>query len=563
MPPAADDPRLLRHATKLAAQRVATGSWRFATRLSSTARILPLRAAAWWSATCQSGLLAVASLRALRRYLGRHGREAPPREAVAAGQQPSSSPSASRAATWPPPFGLWGLLAASSWLLTSRPALAKEESFYDILGVDKNASEQDIKKAYKRAALKNHPDKAPEGQKEKYEERFKQVSRAYEILSDAEKRRIYDMRGEKAFDGNDAAGGPGMAGGFPGGAGFSDPFDMFRSMFGGGDFFGGRRRTPDVGYSLSVSLEEIYSGCHKDIRYEQDQVCRSCRGRGATRFDVCGYCRGSGVTVTTRQIGPGFVQQMQRPCQYCQGNGVTTPPGALCGDCGGSGMVQRPIKLPIDVPPGCPNRKRYVFEGQADEAPEMQTGDIVVEVQEKPHALFKRLGASDLLLDRKIPLLDALTGVLISFKHLDGSMVEVRCPEGAVVKPGDVWIIKGRGMPRGRGLHGDLLVRFEVEFPSHLPKESLRSTLRPLLDPGAPAEASSGGGGAGGISARLFGGGSSKQSKQEHVAVRADDRRKAQVEEQLARAEREAAAEGSPGGRGRGGRSQQAECVHQ
>lgn len=356
-----------------------------------------------------------------------------------------------------------------------------ESSYYDLLGVDRNADEKQIKKAYKKSALRYHPDKAPEGKKDEYEERFKSISRAYEILSDPRKRQIYDARGEGAFNGQDASG-PGGMGNFD-----QDPFEMFRSMFGdafgySGGGFGGHRRTPDVGYAVEVSLEELYTGCTREVHYERDIICQDCQGRGASRVEVCPDCHGSGVSVTTRQI-QGFTMQTQQPCRTCHGQGATVPRGAGCQQCQGHGKISKRITLPITVAPNCHDGNRFVFRGKADEAVGMQAGDIIIEIREKSHKDFKRVNGRDLLVERKIPLIDALSGVHFHVKHLDGTEVEVKSEDGQVVKPGDIWSINGRGM----NSRGKLLVKFDVEFPKSLRGgRELREGLRPLIDPSAP-----------------------------------------------------------------------------
>lgn len=257
-----------------------------------------------------------------------------------------------------------------------------------------------------------------------------------------------------------------------------------------------------MGLAMELSLEEIYAGCSKVYQYEKDAVCARCRGRGASRIDVCSECQGSGMRVTVRQVAPGYVQQVQMPCGACGGQGATVPPGAHCTACRGSGLGSTKVKLSVNVPPGCPSRKRFVFEGQADEAPNMQTGDIIIELREKTHPHFRRLGNKHLLYSRKVSLLDALSGVKFTVKHLDGSDLEVQCPDGAVVRPGDFFVVKGRGMPEQTrsGKPGDLFVHFDVEFPETLPKGQggLRDQLRPLLDPSAPV--------APGTSKGMFGG---------------------------------------------------------
>jgi len=441
----------------------------------------------------------------------------------------------------------------------SKIAFAADESLYDLLGIDKNASEQDIKKAYKRMALRNHPDKAPEGQREAYEERFKKISRAYEILSDAQKRKAYDAHGEAAFNGQDASGFGGGAGGFPGGFGGGDPFETFRSMFGQNFGFGGRRRTPDVGYAMEVSLEEIYTGANREVLYDQDVVCTFCNGRGATRVDRCTKCGGAGATVEVRQVAPGYVTQVQRTCPGCGGAGATVPKGAHCNNCKGAGIVQKQARLPVYVHPGCPNFERFAFHGKADEQPDMETGDVIVEIHEKKHAVFQRVGKADLFMERKVSLLDALCGVRFTLKHLDGSEICVSCGEGQIVKPGEVWTIPGRGMPRNRrrDAFGDLLIRFEVDFPNQLPNSAGREQLRPLLDPKAPADpsASSGGGGWFG-----FGKGATTGESSAAVAARVPQKRAAEITREVEERERESQRRGRDRGqRGGGG----VECAQQ
>mmetsp|Transcript_11048 Transcript_11048/g.23965 ORF Transcript_11048/g.23965 Transcript_11048/m.23965 type:complete len:495 (+) Transcript_11048:57-1541(+) len=427
--------------------------------------------------------------------------------------------------------GLFGLFLSLSLLFPlSRkpPILLSEASYYDVLGVERSATQEEIKKAYKRAALRNHPDKAPENERAAYEERFKAVAKAYEVLSDPEKRRIYDARGASAFTGNDASG-AGNFGGFEGGM---DPFEMFRSMFGSNfGFGGGRRRTPDLGYSMEVTLEELYTGTTRTVNFQQDVICSSCRGQGATRLDRCTGCHGSGVTMTQHQVA-GFVVQSQQPCPQCNGQGVTVPPGALCNSCRGGGIVQQEVKFDVKIPPNCPENKHFVFPGKADQMPGMETGDVVIELRQRPHPTFTRIG-SDLLTEQKVSLLDALTGARITFKHLDGSTIEVPSPDGTVIKPNDVWVIKHRGMTRA----SNLLIKFEVEFPDKLP--SARDQLRPLLDPSAPEKV-------GEKSSRWFPFGSSSSSSNATVVEpdKATERTKRALEDELFRRKAEASNSG-------------------
>jgi len=303
---------------------------------------------------------------------------------------------------------------------------------------------------------------------------------------------------------------------------------------------------------MEVSLEELYKGCERDLRYEQDIVCRSCRGRGATRLQSCRTCHGRGVVLTRREVMPGSYMQMQRTCPDCNGAGATVPPGAVCNDCRGAGILQQQVHLAVKVPPGAPNQFRTVFKGKADEAPDMEAGDIIVEVREKPHTTFKRLG-DNLLADRRVSLLDALTGVRFRLRHLDGTDIEISCPPGEVVRPGEIWTIKARGMPSPKrpGSRGDLLVRFEVDFPAKLPSDASREQLRPLLDPKAPADVT-GSTSSGSRWSGIFGSASSGATPV--IASRAGPQKAREVAEALAAQEREAAH-----GTERGG--QRAECA--
>ncbi|CAJ1334544.1 unnamed protein product [Effrenium voratum] len=308
-------------------------------------------------------------------------------------------PASPLASTWLP-------LACATTFALVPPARAEEASLYEVLGVDRNATEQEIKKAYKRAAVKFHPDKAHESERPQYEERFKRISRAYEILSDPEKRRSYDARGEAAFDGRDAAGFNGFGAG-------ADPFDMFRSMF-GQNFGFGQQRTPDVGYEVEATMEELYAGFSRNLSYERDAVCRKCKGMGGTDVRHCARCRGMGVVVEEHQLGPGYVQRMQRTCGACMGQGRQVRD--VCSSCRGAGFMKEKVELNIQIPPGCPNGHRITFAQKADESPGMETGSVIIEVRERKHALFTRLNDEDLFLEQRVSLLDALCGARFRVK---------------------------------------------------------------------------------------------------------------------------------------------------
>ena len=214
-----------------------------------------------------------------------------------------------------------------------------ETKFYDILGVSPTATEQELKKAYRKMALKYHPDKNPDAG-----DKFKEISQAYEVLSDAEKREVYDEFGEQGI--KEQGGGRG------GGAGFSSPMDMFNMFFGGGMPGGGggggggrggrgsRSKTKPMVHKLAVSLEDLYNGMVRKLAANRDIKCEACDGKGGDRVTTCATCKGQGMRVQTRQIGPGMIQQMQMPCDKCGAKGEVVDPKSVCKECKGKRTIR-------------------------------------------------------------------------------------------------------------------------------------------------------------------------------------------------------------------------------
>ena len=208
-----------------------------------------------------------------------------------------------------------------------------ETKYYDILGVSPDATETELKKAYRKQALKYHPDKNPDAG-----DKFKEISQAYEVLSDKDKREIYDEFGEQGIK---------EQGGGRGGGGFSSPMDMFNMFFGGGGGGGpgmsngrSRAKTKPIVHKLGVTLEDLYNGKKKKLAANRDLRCGDCDGKGGTKVETCGDCRGRGMKVMTKQIGPGMMQQMQAPCNKCATRGEVVDPASTCKKCKGKGTVR-------------------------------------------------------------------------------------------------------------------------------------------------------------------------------------------------------------------------------
>ncbi|WP_369309914.1 molecular chaperone DnaJ [Providencia rettgeri] len=335
--------------------------------------------------------------------------------------------------------------------------MAKRD-FYQVLELEKNASEKDIKRAYKRLAMKYHPDRN-QGNKDESEEKFKEIKEAYEVLSDEQKRAAYDQYGHAAFE----QGGMGGGGGFGAGADFSDIFgDVFGDIFGGGRRQQRPSRGSDLQYNMELTLEEAVRGVTKEIRIPTLETCDVCHGNGAkpgTSADTCPTCHGMGQ-VHMRQ---GFFS-VQQPCPTCHGRGkVIKDP---CNKCHGHGRVERYKTLSVKIPAGVDtgDRVRLSGEGEAGEkgAP---AGDLFVQVRVLPHHIFERDG-NNLHCEVPINFADAALGGEIEVPTLDGR-VKLKIP--AETQTGKIFRMKGKGVKSVRGgLQGDLMCHIVVETPVKL-----------------------------------------------------------------------------------------------
>jgi molecular chaperone DnaJ len=358
--------------------------------------------------------------------------------------------------------------------------MAEKRDYYEVLGVTKGATDDEIKKAYRKLAKENHPDLHP-GDKA-CEERFKEINEAYEILSDPDKKARYDQYGHAAFDPNAGFGGGGAGG-------FGDFGDIFSDIFGGGgfggfgDIFGGGggrqanapRKGESIRTNVSISFEEAAFGCKKDVTVGRIEQCPDCKGTGCapgTTPEVCPDCKGTGSVRTTQRTPFGMVQS-SGPCQKCRGTGkIIHQP---CPTCRGMGSVRRQHKLNVTIPAGIDDGQTVSVRGQGSAgANGGPAGDLLVFIIVRPHARFERDG-SNVVMEQEISYSQAVLGAEIEVPTLDGN-VKLNIPEGT--QTGSVFRMKGKGIPflRGGG-RGDQYVSVKVAVPKNLTssqKELLR-----------------------------------------------------------------------------------------
>lgn len=350
------------------------------------------------------------------------------------------------------------------------------KDYYELLGVDRNATEEDIKKAFRKQAIKYHPDKNP-GDKAA-EEKFKEINEAYQVLSDPQKKAQYDQFGTTDFSNQGGGGFGGFdfsgQGGF---GGFSDIFgDIFGDVFGGG----GRRqqngpqRGADLEYNLDLSFEEAAFGVKKDVEVFRNESCDTCKGTGAkpgTSPKTCSKCHGTGQVKVQRNTAFGsFVSVIT--CDKCHGEGrvIETP----CSTCGGRGKVKKKKIISLNIPAGVDNGNTIPLRGEGEPgAKGGPSGDLYVNIRVKPHKIFKRQN-NDISCEVSISFIKAALGGEVDIPTLEGNQKE-KVSEGT--QPGTVVKLKGKGIPKLRGGgRGDLFVKLNVEIP-----KKLNDTQRELL----------------------------------------------------------------------------------
>ncbi|XP_062514994.1 dnaJ homolog subfamily A member 1-like [Corticium candelabrum] len=355
--------------------------------------------------------------------------------------------------------------------------MVKETKYYDVLGVNPSCTESELKKAYRKLALKYHPDKNPDAG-----DKFKEISQAYEVLSNPKKRETYDQHGEDGLKGGGDT------------DGFSSPMDIFDMFFGGG-----RKqrdaRTKSVYNQMRVSLEDLYNGATHTLPFNKQVICTECKGIGGKEGSVkqCDTCGGSGIHVQYRQHMLGLVQQVQSHCRKCSGTGEVIREKDRCKSCRGHKTVTLKRSLEIHVDKGMEDGQKITFMGEADQQPGKEPGDIVIILDEEQHRTFKRQG-TDLRIEMEISLVEALCGFQRPITHLDERVLVISRHPGDVIKHGDEKVVLNEGMPQYKNPYekGRLIIRFNVKFPSpgfvEISQLPLVAELLPPRKPVPPVE---------------------------------------------------------------------------
>ena len=361
----------------------------------------------------------------------------------------------------------------------------QKRDYYEVLGVSKGASDDELKKAYRKLAKQYHPDLHP-GDAEA-EAKFKEANEAYEILSDKEKRARYDQFGHAGVDPNFGAGGGGFGGFDMGDLDLGDIFgSFFGGGFGGGGFGGGARRNgPQQGESLranvTITFEEAAFGCEKEINLTRSETCEDCRGSGCeagTTAETCPDCRGSGV-VRIQRGGGGFAFTSTAPCSRCRGTGklIHSP----CKKCSGSGSVRKTKRIAVNIPAGIDDGQAVSLRGQGNAGKNGgPAGDLIVGVRIQPHPQFKRDGTT-VLYEQKVSFAQATLGAQLEIPTIDGK-VKYDLPAGT--QTGTTFRLRGKGFPglHGRG-RGDQYVTVRVMVPTSLnaeQKDALRAFAKAM-----------------------------------------------------------------------------------
>ncbi|KAI7811863.1 dnaJ homolog subfamily A member 4 [Triplophysa rosa] len=347
--------------------------------------------------------------------------------------------------------------------------MVRETGYYDLLGVKPTATLDDLKKSYRKLALKYHPDKNPnEGEK------FKLISQAYEVLSDPKKRELYDQGGEQAI----------KEGGM-GGGDFSSPMDIFNMFFGGGGSMQRERKGKNVVHKLAVMLEELYNGSTRKLGLQKNVICEKCEGYGGKKgtLEKCTTCKGRGVQVQVQQIGPGMIQQIQSMCSDCRGQGERFNSKDRCKNCNGHKVERKKKILEVHIDKGMKGGQRITFHGEGDQEPGLEHGDVIIVLELKQHPVFRRQD-NNLITKMNIKLVEALCGFKKSIRTLDDRTLIVHSSTGRVIKPNDLKCIHNEGMPVYKEPYekGLLIIQFEIEFPDkHWLPEHMLPDLERLL----------------------------------------------------------------------------------
>ncbi len=347
------------------------------------------------------------------------------------------------------------------------------KDYYKTLGVDKNASKEEIKKAFHKLAHTHHPDKNNGDDK-----KFKEINEAYQVLSDDKKRSSFDQFGSadgpQGFGGG-GYGGQGGFGGFDftgqnGGAEFDmgDLGDIFGDFFGGGRGRQKARKGRDMSTEINLSFEESIFGVDKIIKINKQSTCHTCSGSGGkpgSKMDTCKVCNGQGQVREVRRSILGNFSTV-KTCDTCLGNGKI--PFEKCSVCHGSGVIKKDEEISVKIPAGINNGETLRVRGQGEAIQGGETGDLYIKLYVKSHSVFTREDLN-LVMDLKIKLTDALLGMTYDLLTLEGKKIEVKIPEG--INNGEILRVKGKGVPSTRG-RGDILINIEVIMPNKLSRKN-------------------------------------------------------------------------------------------
>ncbi len=362
----------------------------------------------------------------------------------------------------------------------------QKRDYYEVLGVNKNATDDELKKAYRQLAKKYHPDANPDNPKEA-EAKFKEVSEAYEVLSDKQKRAMYDQFGHE--------GPQGFGGGNPGGGyysystsgfdGFDDLGDIFSSFFGGG--FGGKTsrarangpiKGTDLRYNMDITFEESYLGVEKEIivnKYDECSTCHGSKAKPGTTVEKCSMCGGTGQIKQNVTILMGMQMQTTKTCPHCNGEGkVIKEP---CPECKGKGKIKKQVKLKVKIPAGIDDNQMVVLRGEGEPGTNGgPKGDLYVVIHVKKHSIFTRKG-DHVLCNIPITFTQATLGAELEIPLVDGSKEKYRIPEGT--QTGTQFTIRGKGFPsRNRSWDGDYIFTVIVQTPKKLTSEQRELLLK-------------------------------------------------------------------------------------
>lgn len=345
------------------------------------------------------------------------------------------------------------------------------KDYYNVLGVDRKANQDDIKKAFRTLAHKHHPDKGGS------DEKFKEITEAYSVLSDEKKRREYDTYGQAFPGGNQGTraqggqSGQGFGGfdfsqGFGGGGVDFDFGDIFGDIFNGGR--GGQMRTPrgrDISIDLEIPFKDAIFGTTRSVLIGKVSTCDFCKGSGAkpgTELETCKTCNGSGRVHEMRNSILGQFSSV-RACTACDGTGKI--PKEKCAQCKGHGVLRKEEEIKIAIPAGIDNGEMIRLPQQGEAVKTGVAGDLYVKIHVKPHAIFRRDG-SNLIMDLPVKLTDALLGATVALETIEGKTVEVKIP--AMKRAEELLRVRGKGIPQGGSSRGDLIIRLEVALPNKL-----------------------------------------------------------------------------------------------